>query len=219
MNNHVVGLTLTEENLPAASAALAKLDPVMHELFTAQGVPPLWRREPGFATLVHIILEQQVSLASGQAAFDRLCTAIPRMDPKSFLTLDDAHLKTIGFSRQKAGYCRALAQSMLDKKVDLENIATLPDDDARTTLIFIKGVGSWTAEIYLLMSLCRADIWPTGDLALINAAQKLYMNNEKLTSDRLAKIAECWQPYRAVAARMLWQYYLGNPQFFKRMKT
>jgi DNA-3-methyladenine glycosylase II len=215
----MIGSTLTDVNLPAAAAALAKIDPLMQKLFAAQGVPPLWRREPGFATLVHIILEQQVSLASGQAAFDRLFAAIPKMDPKSFLSLDDIQLKTIGFSRQKAAYCRGLAESILDNTIDLDKIALLADGDARNALMKIKGIGCWTADIYLLMSLCRTDIWPTGDLALVSATRRLIPMAEKLTSEELIKFAECWQPYRAVAARMLWQYYLGNPQLFKRIKV
>lgn len=187
----------------------------MERLFREQGVPPLWNREPGFASLVHIILEQQVSLASGKAALTRLIEAIDPFTPGEFLMLSDSALKGIGFSRQKSAYCRFLAQGILAGTISLEEIAVMDDEQAYQELVKIKGIGPWTAYIYLLMGLSRADIWPSGDLALMNALQVLTASPEKLTLKQAEAMAERWRPYRSVAARMIWQYYLSNPQAFK----
>src|SRR5581483_9148798 len=171
---------------------------------------PLWEREPGFPTLVHIILEQQVSLASAKAAFDRLHAAISPINPERFLTLDDAELKAIGFSRQKTLYCRLLAQALLDGQLDLNNLHAMGDHEARAVMKQLKGIGDWTADIYLLMVLLRPDVWPKGDLALAVAMQKLKGMKARPTSDELEMMAEGWKPRRAVAARMLWHFYLSG---------
>ncbi len=171
------------------------------------GTPPLWSRDPSYATLVHLILEQQVSLASAQAAFDRLGAAIGEVTPDAFLTLDDTALRGIGFSRQKTGYARELATAMLDG-FSLEPLASLPDDEVRAELTAHRGIGRWTADIYLTMCLLRDDVWPNGDLALATAAREIGLVAERPSNEELAEIAERWHPYRAVAARILWQHYL-----------
>ena len=171
------------------------------------GPPPLWAREPGFSTLVHLILEQQVSLPSARAAFDRLVAELGQLTPAGFLTLDDARLRTIGFSRQKAGYVRALADALMDG-FDLERLATLPDDEVRGALVGLHGVGRWTADVYLTMCLLRPDVWPRGDQALATAAMEIAGLNGRPTFEELERMAEPWRPYRAVAARILWHHYL-----------
>jgi DNA-3-methyladenine glycosylase II len=202
--------TLTNESLTAGCAWLAAHDPDLARIYRNLGAPPLWEREPGFATLVHIILEQQVSLASARAALVKLQAASGVITPESFLRFADAELKQIGFSRQKAGYCRGLAQSILSGETDLERIAGLADESARTALLHIKGVGPWTANIYLLMVLLRPDIWPAGDLALEVAWQRLTKLERHPTKEQLAEIAARWRPWRAAAARLLWHYYLSG---------
>ncbi|MBD3853138.1 MAG: DNA-3-methyladenine glycosylase 2 family protein, partial [Acidobacteria bacterium] len=168
------------------------------------GPPPLWNREPGFPTLIHIILEQQVSLASARAAFDKLSDAIAPLDPESFLTLDDADLKAIGFSGQKGRYCRILARAVLDGSLDLGAMTQLDNDKVRGELTAITGIGPWTADIYLLMVLLRPDVWPPGDLALAVAVQDVKGLDHRPMPEELQEIAEDWSPWRSVAARILW---------------
>ena len=167
----------------------------------------MWERDPSYATFVHLILEQQVSLASAQAAFDRLVVALGTVTPTAFLGLDDDQLRAIGFSRQKAGYARDLASALLDG-FSLEMLERLPDEDVRTALMVHRGIGRWTADIYLTMCLLRPDVWPQGDLALATAATEIGVTADRLTTPELAIVAERWHPYRAVAARILWHAYL-----------
>jgi DNA-3-methyladenine glycosylase II len=202
---------LTNNSLADAARLLAKRDPDLGAILTRLGTPPLWARNPGFATLVHIILEQQVSLASARAAFNRLQAALGEVTPQGFLTLGEIELKAIGFSRQKNAYTRYLAQSILDGSLDLDSLVHLDDDAVRTVLMRIKGIGRWSADIYLLMALSRPDIWPKGDLALAVAIHDIKRLPARPGQDELDAISHQWQPYRAVAARVLWHHYL-NPQ-------
>ena len=172
------------------------------------GAPPLWERAPGFPTLVHIILEQQVSLASARAAFTRLQEATGILTPENFLQFNDGELKIIGFSRQKAGYCREIARSVLSGELNLPELEHLDDASVRSTLLKIRGIGPWTADIYLLMVLLRPDSWPSGDLALAAAVQELKCLDARPSYAELDVLARSWQPWRAVAARLLWHYYL-----------
>ena len=203
---------LTQRSLLGATRKLAAQDPDLAVVVAAYGPPPLWAREPGFHTLIHIILEQQVSLASAKAAYDRLLVATGRLVPERFLALRNEELKTIGFSRQKTTYGRALAEAILDGRLDLALIETLDDAEAKTQLTAIKGIGSWTADIYLLMVLRRPDTWPSGDLAVAVAAQRVKRLRKRPTPERLQKVGEAWRPWRAVAARILWHYYLSSPR-------
>jgi len=170
----------------------------------------MWARQPGFPTLIHIILEQQVSLASARAAMDRLRAAASPLTPSRFLEFDNATLKTIGFSRQKTAYGRHLAQSILKGQLNLAALTKMDDETARTELLKIRGIGSWTANIYLLMALRRPDILPSGDLALAVAAQQVKRLKARPTQDELEKLGVAWRPWRAVAAQVLWHYYLSD---------
>lgn len=203
---------LTHRSLLSATRRLAVRDPDLAVVVDTHGPPPLWAREPGFHTLIHIILEQQVSLASAKAAYGRLIAATGRLVPERFLELNDADLKTIGFSRQKAAYGRGLADAMLDGRIDLARLETLDDDQVKVELTAIKGIGPWTADIYLLMVLRRPDTWPSGDLALASAVQRVKRMRKAPTPMKLEHIGKAWQPWRAVAARILWHYYLSNPR-------
>ena len=200
-------MPLTQRSLRAAARALAERDPVLRVSVERFGPPPLWSREPSYATLVHLILEQQVSLASAQAAFDRLGAALGQVTPGSFLTLEDDGLRAIGFSRQKAGYARELAAAMLDG-FSLDALAAATDDEVREALMRHRGIGRWTADIYLTMCLLRPDVWPRGDLALASAALEIGATETRPSEPELAALADRWAPYRAVAARILWQHYL-----------
>jgi DNA-3-methyladenine glycosylase II len=210
---------LTQRSLLRATRTLTARDPDLAGVVETFGPPPLWAREPGFPTLIHIILEQQVSLASARAAYRRLVSATGQLVPERFLALRDGELKTIGFSRQKITYGRALAQAILVGRLDLALIETLDDTDAKARLTAIKGIGPWTADIYLLMGLRRPDTWPNGDLALAIAAQRVKRLRKRPTPEKLQKVGEAWRPWRAVAARILWHYYLSNPRQHARGRT
>jgi DNA-3-methyladenine glycosylase II len=199
---------LTERSLGLAVRTLAASDPALAASIGRFGPPPLWAREPSFATLVHLILEQQVSLASAVAAFDRLRIATGDVTPAAFLTLDDRTLRGIGFSRQKAGYARDLAIALTDG-FDLAALTRLTDDEVRRSLIGLRGIGRWTADVYLTMCLLRPDVWPHGDQALATGAMELLGLPERPSFDELEALAERWHPYRAVAARIMWHHYLG----------
>lgn len=189
---------------------LAARDKDLAKIASTYGPPPLWEREPGFHTLLHIILEQQVSLASARACYNRLTQAVHPLTPTHFLRLNNDELKQIGFSRQKIIYGRALANAIIEKSIDLENLGTLQDEEAKEQLMKVKGIGSWTADIYLLMALGRPDIWPKGDLALEQAVQRIKGMSKRPTSEQVKEMSEGWQPWRAVAARLLWHFYLSE---------
>jgi DNA-3-methyladenine glycosylase II len=170
----------------------------------------MWDREPGFPTLVHIILEQQVSLASARACFDKLCATVGELTPSSLLALTDGELKEVGFSRQKTDYARTLARAVEGSALVLDTLDELSDDEARHELMQIKGIGRWTADIYLLMALGRPDIWPVGDLALVAAAQRVKGLARRPTADEFHRFGDDWRPWRSVAARLLWHRYLAD---------
>ncbi len=205
-----VSTTLTHDALAKAARSLAHKEPRFQQVLKKHGLPPMWAREHGFATLVYIILEQQVSLASARAAFEKLQVALGVITPEAFLALDDAQLKAIGFSRQKTRYSRELAHAVLDGSLDLTALPTLPNDDVRAMLTQVKGIGNWTADVYLLMVLLRTDVFPNGDLALLIATQRLFELPARPTPDEIETMAEAWRPHRAVAARILWHFYLSE---------
>ncbi len=204
------GSPLTEASLAQAVAQLAARDAVLAAAVSRHGTPPLWAREPGFPTLVHIILEQQVSLASARAAFDRLRGAADPLTPTAFAALDDRQLLEIGFSRQKARYCRGLAAAVAGGRLDLEALARLDDEAVDARLTALPGIGPWTATIYRLMVLRRPDAWPAHDIALAQALVDLQGLPRRPDANAMAAIAEPWRPYRAVAARILWHHYLSE---------
>lgn len=204
---------------------LTKRDRDLAKIIDLYGYPPQWQREPGFATLVRIILEQQVSYASAQAAFKRLNAAVDHLSPVSFLALDDLDLKTIGFSRQKTNYGRILAQAVIDCTLDLAGLEKLSDSEIRQKLTAIKGIGNWTVDIYLMMALQRQDVFPSRDLAVAIAMQEIKNLPTRPPAVELETIAQTWKPYRAIATKILWHYYLNrkssNDNLFirKRNKT
>lgn len=166
----------------------------------------MWARRPGFPTLLRIILEQQVSLKSARAMFERLRANLDPFTPENFIESGEMYLRSLGVTRQKAQYAIHISQAFLNDH--FKNLSRLSDEDAHARLTSIKGVGPWTANIYLLMALRRPDIWPDGDVALASAVMKLRKLNHRPSFVEIARLAQAWQPYRSVAARMLWQYYL-----------
>ena len=151
-----------------------------------------------------------MSLASAAAANDRLVASIGPPEPRAFLALDDDELFEIGFSRQKRAYARDLAARLLDGRLDLSALDDLPDSEARARLMEVKGIGRWTADVYLLMVLLRPDVWPEGDRALVVAARELRGMEEDPDAENLRGIAEAWRPWRSVGARLLWHFYLSE---------
>ncbi len=201
---------LDENNLNAACLKLMKQDEDLKFIYETYGTPPIWKREATFATLLHIILEQQVSLASALAAFNKLYEKLDgAITPENLLKLSDAEMKAAYFSRQKTVYARDLATRIVEGKLDLKTLENLPDSQVKIELKQIKGIGDWTSDIYLLMALLRPDVMPKGDLALHIAWQKLKKLDARPTSDGFLEIAEKWKPFRAVAARLLWHFYLS----------
>jgi len=196
--------------LRAAAAVLADRDPDLAGILARHGPPPLWDRPAGFATLVAIILEQQVSLASGAAALARLRAAAGSLEPAAIAALGEDGARAAGQTRQKARYVVALADAALDGRFDATAIAAADDDDARARLVALLGVGRWTADIYLLMALGRPDVWPDGDLALAAALRRAKRLGTLPDAAAQRAAAEPWRPWRAVAARLLWHAYLAG---------
>ena len=189
---------------------LSDRDSDLAEVIDRYGYPDRWQRKPGFATLIRIILEQQVSYASAGATFKRLDDAVEDLTPESFSSLDDDRLKAIGFSRQKTRYGRGLAQSIIDRTLDLASLSTLNDAEIRKELTKIKGIGDWTVDIYLMMALQRQDVFPSKDLAVAIAVKEIKNLSVRPTASELESIARSWQPYRAIATKILWHYYLNR---------
>ncbi len=193
--------------LDAGIAALAG-EPVFAAILERAGAPRFRRRRNGFETLLHIILEQQVSIDAAAAMFRRLNTVCHPLSPKTFLTLDDAVLRSCGFSRQKAAYGRGLAQAVASGALDFSRLAASGDGEALDALVSLKGIGRWSAEIYLIFALGRDDIWPAADLGLqFGVAAELGLG-DRLGERELREIGERWRPWRSIAACLFWQSYL-----------
>jgi DNA-3-methyladenine glycosylase II len=205
-------LRLTDELLSTAVEELVRRDRDLAGVVARFGLPPLWGRDAGFATLVQIILEQQVSLGSARAAYERLSAAAGGMTPERIATLDDVTMRSAGVSRQKASYIRALARAIVDGGFDPAALDTMDDDAARAALVKLKGIGPWSADIYLLMALRRADVWPSGDLALVGALREVKRLRVMPDLARIERLTKPWRPWRAVAARVLWHHYLSTPR-------
>jgi DNA-3-methyladenine glycosylase II len=201
---------LDEPTLASAAAELAAADPDLAGILTRHGPPPLSAREPGFETLVAIILEQQVSLSSGAAALDRLGRAAGGLDPARVAAVGVEGARAAGLTRQKASYVVGLARMVTDGRLDPGALAIEADDVIRSGLLQIPGIGRWTTDIYLLMALGRPDVWPDGDLALAAAMRRAKRLDELPDASTQRRIAEAWRPWRAVAARLLWHAYLAG---------
>ena len=203
-------VALNKKRLAKAAVAIALLDKDMARILADLGTPPLWAREPGFITLLRIILEQQVSLASADAMYRRLTDNIEPLTPQTVLAAGAPFIRSFGVTRQKATYFINVAEVIESGDLDLEALGQQSDASAIEKLTSVTGIGPWTAKIYLLMALRRPDVWPVGDIALATAIKNLKGWQVRPTQPELTEIATAWRPYRATAARMLWHYYLSG---------
>lgn len=196
---------LSKRNLKDFCDHLSGIDPDLKNIITLYGYPPLWVRPNTFDTLVLTILEQQVSLASAYAAYTKLKSKVGEVVPENILQLTDEELRACYFSRQKIIYVRGLASAVLSGEINFDQLALLPDDEVRERLKKLKGIGDWTVDIYLLHALQRQDIFPLGDLALVNALKAV---KGVTTKEEMLTIAQSWKPYRSFATMLLWHYYI-----------
>lgn len=203
--------TFSKDNFHSLCDKLAKKDKDFAPIISAHNYPPMWNRPNTFETLVHIILEQQVSLASALAALKKLQEKTKGITPNKILKLTDEEMRACYVSRQKNVYIRGLAEALKDKHLVLEDLATLPDDGVREQLTKMKGIGNWTVDIYLIFVLQRADIFPFGDLAAVNAMKRLKDLNKATPREQLEEITMHWKPYRTIATMLLWHHYLSSP--------
>jgi len=200
--------TFNEQNLYALYDLVAAKDKDLKAIIKEYGYPPLWIRPNSFETLVLTILEQQVSLASAYSAYKKLKERI-RLTPQNLAMLTDDELRSCYLSRQKIIYTKELANAILTKKIKLKKFEALPDNIVRTELKALKGIGDWTVDIYLLHALRRADIFPIGDLALVNSI-KMIKKLSSITKDELLELSKKWKPYRSIATMLFWHYYIKN---------
>ncbi|MEX2343033.1 MAG: hypothetical protein WD647_08915 [Steroidobacteraceae bacterium] len=200
--------TLTHATLAGGVRALARRDPDLATLLARNGMPPMWARRPGFSTLVHIVLEQQVSILAARSLFRRIREHLGDMTPELIVGRGITGLHRLGLTRQKAAYCHGLARAVLDGSLRLSDIARGADTDGREALLALRGIGPWSADIYYLMALRRPDVWPVGDLALAVALHEVKGLRARPDTRRQLAISAGWAPWRSVAARLLWHYYL-----------
>jgi DNA-3-methyladenine glycosylase II len=189
---------------------LAANDADLAAIINTYGYPPMWSRPNTFETLVHIILEQQVSLASALSALNKLKERVQELTPVRLLLLTDEEMRACYCSRQKSAYIKYLAEALLSGHINLTEMEHLFNNEVRAKLITLKGIGNWTIDVYLMFVLQRADIFPIGDLAAVNALKQFKGLSLGTTKEELMAIADEWRPYRTVATMVLWHYYLSQ---------
>jgi len=200
----------TKTNFYSICDQLAATDADLAAIINTYGYPPLWSRPNTFETLVHIILEQQVSLASALSALNKLKERVGELTPARLLLLTDEEMRACYCSRQKITYIKYFAEALLSGHIKLNELEHLPNDAIRAQLITLKGIGHWTIDVYLMFVLQRADIFPIGDLAAVNAMKKVKHLPASTPKEELVIIATNWQPYRTVATMLLWHFYLSE---------
>ncbi|HEY8929247.1 MAG TPA: DNA-3-methyladenine glycosylase 2 family protein [Mucilaginibacter sp.] len=191
---------------------LAAADAHLQAIIADYGYPPFWSRPNTFETLVHIILEQQVSLASALSALNKLKERLGELTPARLLLLTDEEMRACYCSRQKTVYIRYLAEALLSGQLKLDELENMHDDEVRAKLTSLKGVGNWTTDIYLIFVLKHPDIFPIGDLAAVNALKRVKGLPADITREQVLEVAAQWQPYRTIATMLLWHYYLSAPK-------
>lgn len=201
-----------QANYHAICDELAKADADLAIIIKTYGYPPFWSRPNTFETLVHIILEQQVSLASALSALNKLKESIHEITPARILLLTDEEMKACYCSRQKSSYIKYLAEEILSGQINLLELEELQDNIVRTKLTALKGIGNWTADVYLMFVLQHPDVFPIGDLAAVNVLKRVKNLSADTTKEELIAIAATWQPYRTIASMLLWHYYLSSPK-------
>ncbi|MEM7284051.1 MAG: DNA-3-methyladenine glycosylase 2 family protein [Pseudomonadota bacterium] len=201
---------LDQSGLRAAVCALKQRDTQLAVIADQYGPPPMWRRPQTLATLVQVVLEQQVSLKSAKAIFERVKTQLGSITPLGLQRLGEGGLRHLGVTRQKSRYIVGLADEIATGKLSLNRLRFRTDSEVRDELTALVGIGEWTANVYLLMALRRPDIWPRGDLALLIATGEVCLNGNRPAPEYAEEYAARWSPYRSVAARMLWHWYLNQ---------
>ena len=199
-----------ELNFTSICDKLAKKDKELKAIIRQYGYPPMWTRPATFQSLILFILEQQVSLASAYAAFKKLKEKIGYVTPAKILSLSDEELRSCYFSRQKITYARELAKAVQSKQLRLKNFLNAHEDEIRIELKKIKGIGDWTVDVYLMHSLRRTDLFPLGDIALVNSLKETKQLHPHTTKEKMLKISEPWRPYRTIASMILWHAYIQN---------
>ncbi len=187
---------------------LCKLDKDLAAIVKIYGYPPMWTRPATFQTLILTILEQQVSLASAYAAFKKLREKIGYVTPTKILSLTDEELRSCYFSRQKIVYARELAKAVKSKRTRLKTFSLLTDEEVRAHMIQLKGIGHWTIDVYLMHALQRTDLFPLGDIALVNSLKEVKKLPKEISKEEMLKIAEPWRPFRTIASMILWHSYI-----------
>src|SRR6202012_2166670 len=210
-NNYMIQ-QFAKTNYKAICAELASKDADLQKIIDTHGYPPFWSRPNSFESLVHIILEQQVSLASALSALNKLKERVQELTPARVLLLTDEEMRACYVSRQKNAYIKYLAEALLSGQLKLEEFHDLPDNEVRKQLVALKGIGNWTADVYLMFALQRADIFPIGDLAAVNALKRVKQLPAQTTLEEMLEITSQWKPYRTLAAMLLWHYYLSAPK-------
>ena len=199
--------------LKTGCAALAAADSRLAELLERNGPPPLRRRPEGYSTLVHLILQQQVSRVSAQAVLDRVVAHVGGdVTPESLLAIDPAELRRMGWSRQKIDYATSLAHAIVGGELDLAGLGEVGDEAAMALLAAQRGIGPWTAAVYVLTALGRPDVWAPGDRALLVSLGRMLGRTDVPDNQEAAELALAWRPWRAVAARILWHDYGTGPR-------
>lgn len=195
-------------NFTSLCDTLTRRDKDLKGIIKTHGYPPMWTRPATFQTLVLTILEQQVSLAAAYAAFEKLREKTGVVTPAKILALTDEEMRACYFTRQKMGYARGLAEAIQSKKLVLKKLHALPDEEIRTQLIQLKGIGHWTIDVFLMHALQRSDLFPLGDIALVNSLKETKKLHPHITKEEMLAIAEPWRPYRTIAAMILWHAYI-----------
>ena len=201
-------ITFNETNFEQICNKLSRKDADLKFILKTYGYPPIWTRSNSFATLIHIILEQRVSLASARAAYDKLKEKLGAITPKKLITLSDKEMKACYFSRQKIVYARHLAEAVISGKISLKNFPSHTEDEIRNQLKQIKGIGDWTVDVYLMFALQRTNIFPIGDLAMMKALKEVKKFPAHISVEEILEIAEGWKPFRSIATIILWHYYI-----------
>lgn len=201
-------LVFNETSFASICRKLAKKDAELALIIQQHGLPPMWTRPATFQTLILTILEQQVSLAAAYAAFKKLKEKIGYVTPAKILKMTDEEMRACYFTRQKIIYARELAKAIQKRKIKLKQLSLLPDEEVRDILIQLKGIGHWTIDVYLMHALQRTDLFPLGDIALVNSLKEVKKLPKDISKEAMLQIAEAWRPHRTIAAMILWHAYI-----------
>lgn len=200
--------TFSADNFQTYCNKLSKKDLHLKSIIKQHGHPPMWTRKQGFETLILTILEQQVSLAAAFAAYKKLKTKIGTVTPAKILSISNEELRECYFTRQKQVYAKELATAFVTRKLPWKQFPEMKDEEVRAHLTAIKGIGNWTADVYLMHALQRTDLFPLGDIALVNSLKETKQLHPQISKEEMLAIAEPWRPYRTIAAMILWHAYI-----------